>query len=402
MRITNARIIDLDKDEASAPTTITVRDGVIESIGSDAEPTGAGDMDAGGGYVLPGLVNSHEHLSLKGRLLNPDGEQYYDVYRSPAEQQLLQSARSLLVSLSRGITTVRDAGAAWSVNLTARNAVRDGVLPGPRVYTCGQVLSIPFEGTMVKTAGMTVDASGVDGVAATVADLVKQGADFIKLKGHRRDFSDPKRNNYFSDEEIVAAGREAHRHGLKFALHAWHCHVVTAALDAGVVDSIEHGNPLHEQPELIAKMAADDVILVPNVTSWAPGPEARWSRYPDMAGIALERVWDTVRMAIEAGVTIAAGTDLHNDELHTELQAYVRLGLTPTQALRTATINGAQLLGLDSELGSVAPGKLADLVVLDRDPRDDLTAISTPVTVVSRGVAFSGEQLRRLVASAAR
>lgn len=402
MRITNARVLDLDNDQASEPVSITVTDGAIASIEADSAPAGPGDVDAAGGYVMPGLVNSHEHLTLKGRLLDPGGEQYYDVYRAAADQQLLQSARSLLVSLSRGITTVRDAGAAWSVNLLARNAVRDGVLPGPRVYTCGQVLSIPFEGEMVKTAGMTVDASGPDGVTATVDELVKQGVDFIKLKGHRRDFSDPKRNNYFSDEEIVTAGREAHRHGLKFALHAWHCHVVTAALEAGVVDSIEHGNPLHEQPALIEKMAADGVILVPNVTSWAPGPEARWSRYPDMAGIALERVWDTVRLAIEAGVTLAAGTDLHNDELHTELQAYVRLGLTPTQALRTATINGAQLLGLDSELGSVAPGRLADLVVLDRDPRTDLTAIATPATVVSRGVAFSGEQLRRLVATPTR
>lgn len=402
MRITNARVIDLDNDQASEPVSITVADGAIVSVEPDAAAAGDGDVDAGGGYVLPGLVNSHDHLSLKGRLLDPAGEQYYDVYRAPAERQLLQSARSLLVSLSRGITTVRDAGAAWMVNVATRDAVRDGVLPGPRVYTCGQVLSVPFEGTMVKTAGMTVDAAGVDGVTETVDDLVKQGVDFIKLKGHRRDFADPNRNNYFSDEEIVTAGREAHRHGLKFALHAWHCHVVTAALEAGVVDSVEHGNPLHEQPEILEKMAADGVVLVPNVTSWAPGPEARWSRYPQMAGIALERIWDTVRVAIEAGVTIAAGTDLHNDELHTELQAYVRLGLTPTQALKTATVNGAKLLGLDSELGSLTPGKLADLVVLDRDPRTDLTAIATPVTVVSRGVAFSGEQLRRLVATQTR
>jgi imidazolonepropionase-like amidohydrolase len=397
MRITNARIIDLDTDQVSPPSCITIEDGNITAVGPDSAPAGDGDVDAAGGFVLPGLVNSHEHLSLKGRLLDPTGEQYYDVYRAPAERQLLQCARSLLVSLARGITTVRDAGAAWSVNLAVRDAVRDGVLPGPRVYTCGQVLSVPFEGTNVKTAGMTVDAAGVDGVTETVAELAKQGVDFIKLKGHRRDFADPKRNNYFSDDEIVTAGREAHRHGLKFALHAWHCHVVTAALEAGVVDSIEHGNPLHEQPAIIEKMAADGVILVPNVTSWAPRPEARWSRYPDMAGIPLEEIWKTVRIAIEAGVTIAAGTDLHNDELHTELQAYVELGLTPTQALRTATINGAKVLGLDGELGSVSVGKQADLVVLDRDPRTDLTALATPVTVVSRGVAFSGPELRRLV-----
>ncbi|ASW56603.1 amidohydrolase family protein [Plantactinospora sp. KBS50] len=397
MKIVNARLLDLDADRATGPVTVEVGDGVIGAVREGVEAAAAGDIDAGGGFVLPGLINSHEHLSLKGRLLDPNGDQYYDVYRAPAERQLLQSGRSLLTSLGRGITTVRDAGAAWSVNIQVRNAVRDGVLPGPRVYTCGQVLSIPFEGEKVQVAGMTVDAQGVDGVTNTVADLTKQGVDFIKMKGHRRDFSDPRRNNYFSSEEIVTAGAEAHRQGLKFALHAWHCHVVEPALQAGVVDSIEHGNPLHEQPELIEKMAADGVIFVPNIVSWAPRPEARWSRYPDMAGIALERVWDSVRLAIQAGVTLAAGTDLHNDHLHTELAAYVELGLTPAQALKTVTANGAKLLGLESELGTIEPGKLADLVLLDGDPRADLALLAKPRVVVSRGVAFDAVQLRRLV-----
>ncbi|MPZ28329.1 MAG: amidohydrolase family protein [Micromonosporaceae bacterium] len=399
MKILNARVLDLAADTATGPVTVEIDDGVITAVGAAAAPAGPGDLDAAGRFVLPGLVNSHEHLSLKGCLLDPDGDQYYDVYRAPAEQQLLQCARSLLLSLSRGITTVRDAGAAWSVNLPARAAVRNGVLPGPRVFTCGQVLSIPFEGEQVKTAGMTVDAAGVPGVVDAVAELVKQGVDFIKLKGHRRDFSDPNRNNYFTAEEIITAGQEARRHGLKFALHAWHCHVVAPALAAGVVDSIEHGNPLHEQPELIARMAADGVIFVPNAISWAPRPEARWSRYPDMAGIALEKVWDSVRLAIERGVTLAAGTDLHCDQLHTELQAYVELGLTTTEALKTATVNGARLVGMQDELGAVEAGKLADLVVLDGDPRQDLTLLATPWQVIARGVVHDGAELRRLVAT---
>jgi imidazolonepropionase-like amidohydrolase len=398
MRIINAHVIDLDADQATGPSTIEIDGPTIAAVSAAA--TGGGEeIDAGGRFVLPGLVNSHEHLSLKGRLLDPGGNQYYDVYRAPAEQQLLQCARSLLVSLGRGITTVRDAGAAWMVSLKARDAVRNGVLPGPRVYTCGQVLSTPFEGEAVKVAGMTVDAAGVQGVTDRIDELVKQGVDFIKLKGHRRDFADPKHNGYFSPQEIVAAGREAHRHGLKFALHAWHCHVVEPALEAGVVDSVEHGNPLHEQPALLDRMASDGVILVPNMCSWAPGPGARWSRYPDMAGIALEGIWDTVRLAIEKGVTIAAGTDLHNDQLHTELNAYVQLGMSPSQALQTATSNGARLLGLEDEIGRVAEGRRADLVILDDDPRTDLSVLATPWKVVAGGVVHDGAELRRLVAT---
>lgn len=399
-QIVNARILDLDTDRLGEPTTIDISHGSISAIG--APPVSGPDvLDARGGVVLPGLVNSHEHLTLKGCLLDPDGDQYYDVYRAPEQRQLVQSMRSLLLSLGRGITTVRDAGAAWRVNLRVRDAVRSGVLPGPQVFTCGQVLSTPFEGEAVKVAGMTVDAPGVQGVIDRVDELVKDGVDFIKLKGHRRDFSDPDRNGYFTADEIITAGRQAHEHGLKFALHAWHCHVVAPALDAGVVDSVEHGNPLHEQPELLDQMAEAGVVLVPNVTSWAPRPEARWSRYPTMAGIALERIWDTVRLAIEKGVAIAAGTDLHNDQIHTELQAYVEMGMTATQALRAATINGARLLGQDDRIGSVAVGKVADLVILDGDPRANLTVLATPRVVVVRGASYDGAQLRQLTATPA-
>lgn len=396
MKIINAHVVDLDADRVSGPNTIEIDGATIAAI-TAAATSGAEVIDAEGRFVLPGLVNSHEHLSLKGRLLEPGGDQYYDIYRAPAEEQLLRSARSLLVSLSRGITTVRDAGAAWLVNLRVRDAVRDGVLPGPRVYTCGQVLSTPIEGEAVKVAGMTVDAAGVHGVTERIDDLVKQGVDFIKLKGHRRDFADPKHNGYFSPEEIVAAGREAHKHGLKFALHAWHCHVVEPALEAGVVDSVEHGNPLHQQPALLDRMASDGVILVPNVCSWAPSPSGRWSRQTNRAGVALEEIWDTVRLAIAKGVTIAAGTDLHNDQLHMELKAYVELGMTSSQALQTATRNGARLLGLEEEIGSVTEGKRADLVILDGDPRIDISLLATPWKVVVGGVVHDGAELRRLV-----
>ena len=115
MRIINAHVIDLDADQATGPRTIEIDGPTIAAV-STAATGGGEEIDAGGRFVLPGLVNSHEHLSLKGRLLDPGGNQYYDVYRAPAEQQLLQCARSLLVSLGRGITTVRDAGAAWLVS----------------------------------------------------------------------------------------------------------------------------------------------------------------------------------------------------------------------------------------------------------------------------------------------
>jgi imidazolonepropionase-like amidohydrolase len=396
MLIVNAKLID-GTGAAVRPAAIEVAAGKIVSIRHSAPASGIQEViDAGGGYVMPGLIDAHDHLTLKGLLLDRGGAHYYDIYRSPAEAQLLQCGRSALVALSRGITTFRDAGAAWFASLHARNAIRSGQIPGPRVVTCGQVLSTPFQGEGVKVAGMTIDADGVEGVKARVAELAEMGVDFIKLKGHRRDFADLDRTQYFSAEEIVTAGREAHRLGLRFAVHAWHNQIVEAALNAGVADSVEHGNPLADQPELLDRMAADGVIYVPNLISWAPTPD-RDPRYPSMAGIKLERVWDSVELAIRKAVPLAAGADLHTDHLHSELEAYVRLGLPVENALETVTVNGARLIGATDKLGTVEPGKLADLIVLPGDPREDLSMLASPTWVVSRGVAYDCGQLRRLV-----
>jgi imidazolonepropionase-like amidohydrolase len=398
MRIVNANVIDGTGEEVRRGVSVDIADGAIVAVGRERGAAEGDVLDVAGKWVLPGLINAHDHLTLKGLLIPGVDAHYYDIYRSGAEAQLLQSARSALVSLARGITTVRDAGAAWYASLRVRDAIRAGVLPGPRVFTCGQVISIPYEGEGVREPGMTTDAEGVDGIVACVGDLVERGVDFIKLKGHRRDFADLDRTRLFSAEEIVAAGRTAHEHGRTFALHAWHNEIVEAGVEAGVADSIEHANTLVERPDLIDRMASDGVIYVPNLVSWAP---TRVPRYPNMAGIPLELVWDTVPLAIEKGVALAAGTDLHTDELHEELEAFVSLGLKREDALAAVTTTAARLLGLEDRLGTVEPGKLADLIVVDGDPRDDFSLLATPSLVVSRGVAFAGDELRRLVATAA-
>ncbi|MCU1488888.1 MAG: hypothetical protein JWM85_293 [Acidimicrobiaceae bacterium] len=361
-------------------------------------PRDRGDvLDGEGRFAMPGLVNAHDHLALKGLLLDRERSDYYEIYRRPAEEQVLDCARGALTSLAAGITTVRDAGAAFFASTVVRDAIRAGRLPGPDVRTCGLVLSVPFEGEGVKAAGMTVDAAGSEGVRAVVADLVARGVDWIKLKGHRRDFADAERTELFSPEEIALAGAEAHRHGRRFAVHAWHNEIVEAALAARVADSIEHGNVLGDRPDLLAEMAAQGVIYVPNLVSWAPTRAGRPASN-ERAGIALERVWDAVSAAIAAGVRLAAGTDLYTEHLHEEVAAYRELGLTPEGALGAVTANGAALLGLEGEIGAVAPGHRADVLLLDADPRDDLAAMSRPHTVVLRGHPLDGDQLRALVA----
>lgn len=398
MEIVNANLLDGTAAPPRRNVRITVDgDRISEIREGGGRPRGDGVVDAAGRWVVPGLINAHDHLTMKGLLLERgERSQYYDIYRNPVEQQLLQCARSALVSLGRGITTVRDAGAAWCASLYARDAIRAGTLPGPRVFTCGQVLSIPFEGEGVKEAGMTTDAAGVEGVEQRVDELVSKGVDFIKLKGHRRDFSSLERTRLYSADEIMVAGRAAHRHGLRFALHAWHNQVVEAGLRAKVADSVEHGNPLHERPDLLDRMAADGVIYVPNVLSWAPSPE-KDPRYQSMSGVALERIWESTRMAIAKGVMVAAGTDLHTDQLHSELEVFVGMGLPRERILECVTINGARLLGMDDRLGSIEPGKLADLSLLDGDPREDLSLLARPWWVVLAGKPFDAAGVRHLV-----
>lgn len=397
MRIVNASVLDGTGADVRHGVSIDVVDGTITAVGRESGPADGEVLDAEGKWAVPGLVNAHDHLTLKGLLIPGVEAHYYDIYRSAAESQLLQCSRSALVSLSRGITTVRDAGAAWYASLHARDAIRAGVIPGPRVYTCGQVISVPYEGDDVRPAGMTTDAEGVEGVAACVRELVGRGVDFVKIKGHRRDFSDLDRTRLFSADEIVSAGRTAHELGRRFAVHAWHNEIVQAALDGGVADSVEHANTLVERPDLLERMASEGVTYVPNLVSWAP---TKVPRYPNMAGIPLELVWDTVTLAIDFGVPLAAGTDLHTDHLHEELQAFVGLGLDRAEALAPATTNAARLLGLEDRLGTIESGKLADLILVDGDPREDLSLLATPAVVVTRGTALSGDELRRLVASA--
>jgi imidazolonepropionase-like amidohydrolase len=396
MLIVNANLIDCTGGEPQRGVFVDITDRKIRKIGTGPVDPARVSHDVEGRWVMPGLINAHDHLTLKSLLVTEEKRKaYYSIYRQPAEGQLLQSARGALTSLGRGITSVRDAGAAWFSTLRLSQSVRHGVLPAARMFTCGKVLSAAHEGEGVKEAGMTTDVSGADQVRERVRELVDSGVHFIKMKGHRHDFGHLARTKLFSLEEIQAASSETRKLGRKFALHAWHTEILDMGLTNGLADSIEHGIPLYERPDLAKRMAADGVIYVPCLTSWCPSSR-RHQHEVSNAGIELRHVWDSVEVAIKAGVPIAAGTDLHTDQLHDELQGLVEAGLSVDEALQAATINAARLLGLEGVLGTIEPGKAADLIVLDGDPREKLSRLSSPYAVVTRGQWLQGEQLRAL------
>jgi imidazolonepropionase-like amidohydrolase len=345
-------------------------------------------LDLHGRWLLPGLVNAHDHLCLKEALVNADTVMaYYSIYRQSAHIQVLRGVRGALVSLAQGITAVRDAGAMDQLSLHVKDGINLGILVGPRVFTCGSPLSIPYEGAGVRPAGMTVDAEGEDEIRRVVRDLAQRGADFIKVKGHRRDFSSAERTRLYSREEIGAVVDEAHSLGLPATVHAWHTEIIEYAIEFGA-DCIEHANPLIQQPTLADRIARAGIALVPNVLSWAPKPEVD----PELnkrTGIATEEIWPSTRVAIRAGVKLGVGTDLLTVRMSDELRALIQLGLTPAQAIQAATRNGAEILGQSQSFGTVESGKYADLVVLAADPLADVAALDAPELVFKSGQPFS-------------
>jgi len=369
----------------------------------DLPPTvaaGAEIVDVRGKTILPGLINSHEHLTLRGLLSTPGyEEEYYRYYRQPAAYQLIRTARSALICLAQGQTAVRDAGAMDQLAIATRNGIDLAVLVGPRVYTCGSPISIPYQGIGVKPAGMTVDAEGPEGVAAVARDLLAKGADYIKIKGHRRDFDSVERTRLYSRDELAAAAEVAHANGRKVTFHAWHTAIIRWAVELGA-DAVEHGNPLADEPDLAAAMADRGTFLIPNLRSWVN------SREPDavrnkQAGIPLERIWESVALAIRAGVKLGIGTDLRTPNMVDEMEAMIELGLTPMQAIVAATRHGAEILGKEDALGTLEVGKLADLVVVNSDPLTSLEVLREPSLVVKGGVRHHPAALQEAIGPSA-
>ena len=293
-------------------------------------------------------------------------------------------ASALTRLLRMGFTTVRDVGSYGDEVVAARQAMRYGAFRGPRVLTCGQIVSATAPGHRF-FAGMYREADGVDDIRRAVREQLRKGADFIKVMstGARSvELEDPDPAQ-LTAQEIGALVDESHRQGYRTAAHAEGLAGTELSIRAGI-DTIEHGMYLNQRPDLLEAMAEAGQILVPTLSCFygVAGPAANrgiedqaahsetW--LPLLAGLAeynLDQAGLTLQAARDAGVTIAMGFDwapLGTNAL--ELVRMVRHGLSPLQALTAATAGGAQALGLEDQVGTVEPGKLADLVVIDGDP----------------------------------
>jgi len=332
-------------------------------------------VDLFGRTLMPGLIDSHAHLKADLPAI-PDGAE--PLLPGCAAHFV---AADLREALRRGVTTIRDVGSYGNLVFEARQAMRLGAFRGPRVLTCGKIISATSPGGRFFD-GMYREADGADEVRRAVREQLRSGADFIKVMttGARSvELEDPDPAQLTS-AEIETIVEEAHRMGLRVAAHCEGLDGTELAIDSRV-DTIEHGMYLNQRPDLLDRMAANGQVLVPTLSCFygvagtgQPGePASTWSSLlVELAQHNLEQAHRSLQAARAAGVPIALGHDWKPVwESAIELERLIQHGLSAQEALVAATATGAAALGLVEEVGTVAPGKLADLLVIDGDPLAD-------------------------------
>jgi imidazolonepropionase-like amidohydrolase len=357
---------------------VVIEDGWIVDVGPELDADEAIELE--GRAMLPGLFDCHTHVMF-------DRIDTMRELETPFSYWFFVAIENLLRTLAVGITTVRDAGFA---DLGLKMAVAEGRLPGPRLRIATTILSqtgghgdgwLPsgYDLTSRSYPGMPAGVvDGPDEMRRKVREIVRAGADHIKVctSGGVLSPRDDPRHGHFRDAELAVLVEEASAAGLFVMAHAQGAPGIKAAVRAGI-RSIEHGIFLDE--EAIALMLERGTWLVP--TLMAPqgvlDAAAAGAAIPEASVRKAREVIDihraAVRRAIEAGVKVAMGTDSgvtpHGQNLR-ELQLMVDAGMTPLGAMLATTRNAAELIGVDGELGSLGPGKRADLVVVDGDPFD--------------------------------
>ncbi len=344
--------------------------------GEGSFPDGVPKVKIQGYTLLPGLIDAHVHLCLDG---SPDPMEVLE--RTPDALLALRIARHARQTLLGGVTSVRDMGGKNGVDLVAREAIRDGIVVGPRMLASGRPI--------VMTGGhgwqMAREADGPEELRKAAREQIKAGADVIKLMatgGVMTRGMEPG-SAQLTEEEMRAAVEEAHKAGRRTAAHAQGAQGILNALRAGI-DSIEHGVFLDQRS--LDYMLEKDIPLVPTISALQCIEEnGVRAGIPDFAVEKTKRLksdfLQSINMAREAGVRVAMGTDagtpfnFHGQNLR-ELELLVSLGgFSPGEAIRAATHVGAQVLGLEKELGTIEEGKLADLIVVRGNPLEDLSLL---------------------------
>ena len=386
MILRGATLIDGTGAPPVRDRAVIVTDRRIAAVAADRPPRQGAVLDLGGLTLLPGLINCHVHLCLSGDA-DPSRMLSDESYAATVVNAVVRARRTV----EAGVTTVRDLGGREYAEIAVRDGVRAGLIAGPRILCAGRAICITG-GHGWRMVGRQAD--GPDDLRKAVREQLRAGADVIKLVatgGVMTPGVDP-RAAQLTLAELSAGVDEAHRARRRAAAHAMADEGIAWCLDAGI-DTIEHGVFLTEA--LAARMATQGTALV--ATLIAPhaivegGLAAGIPEFAVTKSLALrERHLESFRLALSAGVTIAAGTDAGtplnpHGSLVPELALMVGAGMAPLQALRAATSVAAQVLGIASETGSIAPGLAADLIAVEGDPATDVKALDAIRLVIADG-----------------
>ncbi len=363
---------------------VVERDQVVDVVDASRAPAGT-VLRLDGLTLLPGLVNCHVHLCL-----GAEADPVRPLVDDPAGLTALKMAARARQSVEAGVTTVRDLGGKDYLELAVKRAIAERLIPGPRVLAAGR--GICMTGGHGWWFGR--EADGPDDVRKAVREQLKMGVDVIKIfatGGVMTPGVEPG-SSQLTEAEIRAAIEEAGKAGRRVAAHAQATAGIRCCVEAGIT-TIEHGVFL--DADLVARMKGDGVFLVPTLVASraiAEGGEA--AGIPAFMARKARGIVEThgrsFEMAARAGVPIAAGSDAGtplnpHGSLVPELALMIRHGLPPMEALRAATSQAAAALGLEREIGRVAPGFAADLLAVEGDPLADIGALSRVRLVIAHG-----------------
>lgn len=403
------KLIDVETGTVREGVTITVTGKRITAIEDGYAPAGAGELvDLRGHTVMPGLMDMHTHVSVE---YSPQiySERFFMDQAAYALRAAVYTEKTLLA----GFTTVRDLGEIEpGVSLALREAINKGYIKGPRIYTSGVGLATTgghsdhSNGLRRELMGDPGPADGVingpEDAYQAVRQRYKEGVDVIKLSvtGGVLSLAASGDNPQFTDEELAAVMKAAADYQFVVAVHAHGTEGMKRAIRAGV-HSVEHGTYMDD--EAIRLMKKHGTYYVPTLSAgrWVAMKSTEAGYYPEIvrakAAAIGPQIMETFARARNAGVRIAFGTDagvFPHGQNAAEFGYMVEAGMPPMEAIRSATVEAARLLRVENDLGSVEPGKLADIIAVPGDPLSDISLMQQITFVMKDGQIYKHEQQR--------